>query len=1665
MFNHHFRRKLKKIYYKFSQSLQRLLELCLSLSKKLVYDILRLGFIFQRQNERSPQQGSQKRMVQTSTSGFILPTVTLVLIIVSIIIFAMLFRTEQRTKEIATERQDSMIYNVATPAIDRAKGKLENLFNSPALPAGVPSEDKLQQFLLDKVNNPADLTDDYTLAGEQRLDINGDGKLDNAWKFESDLDGDGLPENIAYSIVLLKTATDNGGNKITFINTTDPKVKANYLLTRSGPLTLTSTGATVADCKILGLTPEEGWEAVSSVSVRKNFQVNVVITSKGSEDLNNNGKLDAGEDKNGNNILDKASAAKVVNAFEYSQDRQMDKGNKFGAWFRNDLEIHPGSTFRWNGAMHTEGNLIARNTNFYLVSSPSSCIYTEDASEMTMARYNNTDGTIKYEGQAVNANIAGINGNDFSNANDSVDIFPGIGQAPSGSETLSTNTDSMLNNLQTGSPNKVRLDPILIFTKDDNQTRDTSDPAQKNYRDPDWQNRNVSKRIKNKLVRKPYVDDTYRADDRWGPKPSYTSNISVPSGSYGKTITTNTAELTANPTNTSSYAGLDGYWERRARAEGVRIIVGPRLNLGNPYGWKDNNESIYPPNDPNLTNLERQRRSLQDRLAAVQAGVVYHSAKKDANGDPDFPVACLALTAHPGTKTSFDNSITFNAYPANSGKAYTDFFNGKGTNGWVFDPPGSNSTTKVTTASAYGTIINNANSPLRLALSNLAYFAGDQFGAFPPQQDTNDNNNTNDAVPSFGPAVHPYPYLTMWGNFSNLRRVINLLNGGTLYQNLSIADKTTLHVASCTLGMIAYNIQVEQQIFDDNLAYYANVPTLQAVADKMWNLVDGLKDNCNANNAEEVFCNPTLVGNDKEGFSKKLTPQQWVTQKYGNGVTYSRNIHGANFYARFSSDDIVSSLLYYNLINNSNKQTVIDFLASQDLFAKIYGIDNDRRYGFLNSESGTEVSPGTLPAWNPDTQMVTLASGDLKTLCDPRIFAPIVPGNASKETTVVGIAISYCNNIGQKNRRFPALYYLFPKYNHDQIGRGNDATIGNKDDQIFVDEVNIDTNNNGNIDIANEYIKDCYIYNKNNNGRPANALCANPATNAINDSYTYRVIDDLNANGKEDVGESYTKISLQPVARTNWANLPIYSTTTGSTNANKIIDNTTGGNTPVYTMFLDKTIYDGREMIGVRVLDLDLNLMRTGLAGTITEVDTNGDTKITGKEDINGNGTGPDTINEYWLPSKGIVYAFREDAVREDGIARPRSTDWANCNTVTKLTTDANCYMKVSATIPQDPPLNSETNISPKPVDFYPDPDRRPHGFRLRNGQDLTRANNTTYGLSFISDQPAYIMGDFNLHQDSGGTALEEFTQPLTQPGWGNFYTRTTLELKFARPTTDKWRPTEVVADATTILSSNFCDGYIANGFPENSTNTDCPAGRVASYVNGVLVKSSVSNTRPLLRVDDSITATNTFPILIDRNGAVRYDHDNNAATAVIPVPASDYDIPRLNQRDSINAAPTTGAKVNTVLIGGIVPARENQSYGGFHNYPRLQENWDNDNLNIAGAFVQLNFSTYAAAPFETEAWEPTPNPDLSDEILGYYRAPNRLWGYDVALQYNPPSPVVERFVSSGSPRSEFFQEIEAEDPYINNLFCANIDTNGNGVLDTAEKTTTNRVNKDKCVR
>ncbi|QDZ41129.1 hypothetical protein FRE64_14975 [Euhalothece natronophila Z-M001] len=712
----------------------------------------------------------------------------MVLLVVGLFVGALIVRTGDRSIEVIGSRESQRIDSIATPAVERAKAKLEHLFDrDPRFPAGVPSEilvRDLMRYVDNELVSPVEgEPDPYQFPDETRIDLNGDGELDNAWTYETDLDGDGSSELVAYSI-LMQNGADSDGDGTNDITLSDSDAeKAGNLVTRTGPARIEAIRGSRAECDIEGLEDENGWFSVSASSVRKNFQVNVFVEN--------------------NNPANRSAAA-----LEFQQDRQLDRGNKFGVWFRYDLFIHPGPQFNLNGAIHTDGNLVSWNDSlrFYLVSSPKSCIYTEDANTITLTQVEDTDGTILYQAQAISA------GGDTER----IDLFDSD-DPPRATVDFSGDTDSIngsINNL-TGFDDYT-LNPLILYTEDilvsrGKQNDDDDHDGYGSYdvdgvRDPSWgqrQDNDPSDRIRNDVQRKPYVDDTYRADDRWGPKPKYgeEADDQIPDfGSNGQLIPTDRDDLIGldAPPEFPQEVGVDGYWERRSYTQGLRLIVGQRLELGNAFDWQGGGDDPLNPIENNAhtgsrSNERRQLKTLRDNLAAVQATAIYHH-----NDDSDFPAACLATTAHPGTSGTLGTvarSTRFIDSPL-TGELETNFLQGIGTNGWEFNSPGNE-----TTAGGFASLINDSDDPLRRALTNLAYFAGDPDGAFPPLQDDLDDDD---------PVIHPYPQLTMWGDFSNLRRVIDQLDNGTSYANLSLADQTTLHTASCTLGMLARNIEVEE---------------------------------------------------------------------------------------------------------------------------------------------------------------------------------------------------------------------------------------------------------------------------------------------------------------------------------------------------------------------------------------------------------------------------------------------------------------------------------------------------------------------------------------------------------------------------------------------------------------------------------------------------------------------------------------------------------------------------------------------------------------------------------------------------------------------------------------------------------------------------------------
>jgi hypothetical protein len=1786
-----------------------------TLTKRVIMGYLRTALLTQRRT-------------RSSNAGFVLPTTILLILVVTLTVGALTLRAFNRNTQVIGASQQRVIYNAATPAIDRARAKIEYLFDpskDTRYPGGVPSESTLLGMMLNDglplpgggsvsrrvvTENGVEI-DPYVLPDEKRVDLNGDSRADNAWSFRTDTNGDGTADaTVIYSVIFnspidlanqANPARQKDPNEL-LLSLTDQQ-KADGLWIRQGPL---SNETKAQNCNFNTGTKSglRGWfDDKSNTSVlKKNFQVDAFV------------------------VPDNPNATAVT--LEFQQDRQLNRGNKWGAWFRNDLEVYPGAPFNWNGAMHTEGSMMiggAGNFNAHLISAPASCLYTPDASEITVTNITPSAGEANRDflGLVASGRVTdtGVGGNStiyLPTANPT-----GVGLDPS--------TDGVGNGV---APIQISIDPAVILTEDGYRVRPgqgSTNNREANRNDWAMVEAKFPQRVRQDPQVAPYVDDLYRADDRWGPKPRYdtttenriTAPLKMGDPIVGKSALT--SETSQNATQTEA-VGLDGYWERRARNEGMRILVGERLELGNVNTWvtprydtADNvintanereGDPLIPPNVApypvapaanGVRHIDLQRRTLRDNVSAVQATAVYHSNGTFNESNPDFPIACLASTVHPGTLTTLRQSVNFlptlfatGATGATVGGAtdpmlMTDFFTGRGTNGWEFQPPSGS-------ASAFESSVTNAASPLRIALTNLANFAGDPDGAYPPKQEA--------------ARIHPYPALTMWGNYSNLRRVLQKLESGTAYSSLSIADKTYLQTAACTVGMLAYNIEQIRKFDPANSAndvkYNAGLTGVTTAPDKnvMYELAEIIKGLMQT--GESTSSKFSVIPRGQLG-TYRYNPAADPVTGYTNTGWNARDYYS------------VPPEAFVGAIRQARLRAGIDItkdpvVRMAELIMLKYQIRRDRTFGFRPSPIfGEYIYDKNAPS-----------SGGLSTnlhvfpsACDPDefTFAPggrNLPTNASTASTLgtAGVPANpagyaqggrlgelrfylsrLCGAINTEKYvpgkpetasvlpKFPALYYLFPEEDHNLAGGRladgkineprpipllpGSTTVDNAPNNTADRRGEYDTRQPGSIPTADQpqpigtfnaldkepYVVDDYIKTTLSSVNSGGArfrvvdptppaaidLAENPRANSASIYFPKNAdfdppsgngvigvrgtppspvnrLPDENLNPFPVADRSVNAVALLPrkIDFSDWK-LP-YETNQALLTATPSPAISGGPNIPtnfilapngtdregkmtprsVALGFLDRAFFDGRQLMLTRTMDVDLGMLRSKPAG-----------------------------GDIWLPKSGIIYAFREDAVREDAIARPAGTGM-------NLT---NLSAQTDPAVPDSP---TNRGVTDKPIDYLPDPDRRVHGFRLRNGSQVKRnssfegsvikAVDNDRGLSFFTDQSVYIQGDFNLHQNgedaAAGAPLEEFLDTLpadTVYTTAQFYGRRRIDDRFAntdvtRPADqkDRWRPSEILADSISVLSDNFCDGSIADSFvsPVGSIPTPtATSGVTAAYPtpdfnilgsSGTTVNNPTADYRPYGRREFGLYGPGCI-----NNGYTSFQNQNRPSTAIattsdwvrensslstLPQRSSNYHVdftspikvsriglpltatsqattgsvgalpppPVTYSRDNyfgIGSAGSEGreftvpanTRVNTIIVSGINPSRESQGYGGLHNFPRFLEKWgagNNRRLNFAGSFLQLSFTNYATAPFESEGWEFGQAAVPGNENRTYYEPPDRIWGYDVALQFTPASPAAARFVTSSKNRNEYYTEPAANDPYINKL-CTAIKTNG----------------------
>lgn len=362
---------------------------CQAFTKRFVAWILR-GLFFLQRRDRLPSR------------GFILPTVVMVMLVVVLLTTALVLRSFDRSRSASNIRVSEAVLKVASPAIERAKAKIDLLFEDPTLPRSTPTDVALYNVI--KTNAK------YTFGDEDRLkialDLNGNSTIETginlpleqdetsttAWRFPADTDNNGKYDSyVLYGIYFRSPTRGNDGQ---FNRERKP------LDARTPPMDNTNVGGNCAAAlgTSASLVGSSDWYKAGP-NLKKSFfvyTVTVPIT----------GTAPAGS-VNGKSFETFSGTNPGFAAVEYQQDRTRVPLSNNAVLYEDDLVIVGGTTIKLNGRIMTNSNLFAgrrfsgTEVELYQVSSPGSCFYQEENGKIIVG------GNIGRGSPGDNASISG----------------------------------------------------------------------------------------------------------------------------------------------------------------------------------------------------------------------------------------------------------------------------------------------------------------------------------------------------------------------------------------------------------------------------------------------------------------------------------------------------------------------------------------------------------------------------------------------------------------------------------------------------------------------------------------------------------------------------------------------------------------------------------------------------------------------------------------------------------------------------------------------------------------------------------------------------------------------------------------------------------------------------------------------------------------------------------------------------------------------------------------------------------------------------------------------------------------------------------------------------------------------------------------------------------
>ncbi|MGB3264536.1 MAG: hormogonium polysaccharide biosynthesis protein HpsA, partial [Microcoleus sp.] len=341
---------------------------------------------------------AMSRRARLPVAGFVLPTVTMVLLVVILLTVAITLRSFDRANTARNVRVNQQVLAAATPALDRAKAKIQFLlYEDPQRPTSTPSDAEMYRMISDSTGAGSG-TDTYTFGDETRLklkaDLDGNGSIlspdlpitdtrgvetnesiNTAWRYPVDTNNDGKFDTFTLYGIFFRSPPRiaSGANAGEFTRPRKP------LEARTPPMSLgvLKKGCEAAAGNIASLVGDSGWYSINGRLLKSFFvyTVNVPITE---EDMSNG--LD--------NRHQEFTGTSSISALEYQQDQSRIPLSNNAVVYEDDLEISPGPPLNINGRMITNSNLIVtglggdNNLKLYQVSSQNSCFYEQENSKI-----------------------------------------------------------------------------------------------------------------------------------------------------------------------------------------------------------------------------------------------------------------------------------------------------------------------------------------------------------------------------------------------------------------------------------------------------------------------------------------------------------------------------------------------------------------------------------------------------------------------------------------------------------------------------------------------------------------------------------------------------------------------------------------------------------------------------------------------------------------------------------------------------------------------------------------------------------------------------------------------------------------------------------------------------------------------------------------------------------------------------------------------------------------------------------------------------------------------------------------------------------------------------------------------------------------------------------